>query len=393
MKILHLSPYYPSLKASHAGGVCMGKEIEELKKYGEVFIATFAQTPLEYELIKKEAKKNLYYIDLDNKVRIRSILGHPNLPVYFAVRSSDDFLNNIYRIIEENHIDIVHAEYASMGQYIVKIKEKYPHIKCNLALHDITAQSFKRQAAHSNGLKRVYLNRQLKKILKYERNYINACDNILVFSKKDVRLVKKIYGYDHAVLINSYLNIEKELDIGKTRTDKPSDYNNICFMGQMLRTENYEAAERLISIYNKISVPKGQLFIVGNNPPEELKRLETKDIHITGYVDDVDEYLLKSRIAVFPLMVGAGIKIKVLHAMALGIPVVTTSIGAEGIDEDGEALTIAKTDEDFINIISKLLSNDEECIQMSEKENKLADENFKWDRTEGVFSRLYGSAD
>lgn len=66
------------------------------------------------------------------------------------------------------------------------------------------------------------------------------------------------------------------------------------------------------------------------------KKKECENIHITGFVENIEDEILKNQIAVFPLTLGAGIKLKVLLACGLGLPVITTDIGAEGIDEDGK---------------------------------------------------------
>lgn len=86
----------------------------------------------------------------------------------------------------------------------------------------------------------------------------------------------------------------------------------LCFLGQMGRDENYQAAMRLITIAERIKkqIPQLQIYIVGNRPPEKLKQKENQWIHVTGFVEDVDIYLKTAALAVFPLTLGAGIKTK-----------------------------------------------------------------------------------
>ena len=119
----------------------------------------------------------------------------------------------------------------------------------------------------------------------------------------------------------------------------------ICFLGQMGRDENYLAAIRLIQIAARVKeqIPELQVYIVGNQPSEQLRQMENDYIHVTGFVDDVDLYLKQAQAAVFPLTLGAGIKLKVLRSLAIGTPVITGSIGAEGIDEEGEVIVKAET--------------------------------------------------
>ena len=126
----------------------------------------------------------------------------------------------------------------------------------------------------------------------------------------------------------------------------------------MGREENAVAAMSLVRLGEKLEDAgyPVNIYIVGNNPPLELRQMEGDTVHITGFVEDVDEYVLKSGIAVFPLTLGAGIKLKVLRSIALGTPVVTTDIGAEGIDEEGSVLLLAKTESEFVQAIVDVIN-------------------------------------
>ena len=161
-------------------------------------------------------------------------------------------------------------------------------------------------------------------------------------------------------------------------------------MGKMDRQENTDAAKRLIDIYQMLPSTDAELYIVGANPPEALQSLGNEKIHITGFVEDPGEYMKRAKIAAFPLKAGAGVKIKVLNAMNLGIPVVTTMVGAEGIDEDGEAILLAETEAEFVEKIEMLLNDDELCKEIASKEIKLIKDRFSWEKTQKVFEELYG---
>ena len=166
-------------------------------------------------------------------------------------------------------------------------------------------------------------------------------------------------------MLNPYYGLEfKEVS-----TKEKIPYR-ICFVGQMGRDENHVAAMRLIHIFKRLNHEDWKLNIIGAYPKDELKNMECDNIHITGFVDDINEEILKNEIAVFPLTYGAGIKLKVLLVFGLGLPVITTSVGAEGIDQEGKILNLAETDEEIIAQINNLFSNrhllykkSKECIQ------------------------------
>ena len=106
-------------------------------------------------------------------------------------------------------------------------------------------------------------------------------------------------------------------------------------------------------------------------------------------MDDINEEIRKNQIAVFPLTYGAGIKLKVLLAFGLGLPVVTTAIGAEGIDEEGQVLHLAESDEEIADKIKELLTNQNLLNQSSEKGIAFVKDKFTWEKTETIFKELY----
>ena len=98
-----------------------------------------------------------------------------------------------------------------------------------------------------------------------------------------------------------------------------------------------------------------RIWLVGSDPPEEIRELQSPRVVVTGYVRDADAYLDAARVFVAPLRYGAGMKGKIGHALALGIPVVSTSIGVEGMDlRDGEEVLVADDCEEFARAVDRL---------------------------------------
>lgn len=381
MNILHISPYVPDVHANHAGGVCMGKQVETLKKYNNVTVLTFVNNDYEKKLIKNHP--DYYYVETNTFSFMKNALFHLKMPNMFAIRNSKKYRELLIRLVKEKDIDAIHAEFTAMGQFIW-IKEMFPNIQFNLVEHDVTIQSYRRQMDETNGLKHIYCTFEYNKVKKSEALYLSKADHVMTFNQKDANLLKEIYHCNDVEILNPYYGIDfsEEQEVKKIP-------DSICFVGQMGRNENHVAAMRLIKIFENLNQKDWKLNIIGAYPKQELLDKESKNIHITGFVDDINEEIRKNQIAVFPLTYGAGIKLKVLLAFGLGLPVVTTSIGAEGIDEEGQVLHLAESDEEIADKIKELLMNQDLLNQSSEKGIAFVKDKFTWEKTEIIFKELY----
>lgn len=393
MNIVHIAPYYPSEHAVHAGGVCMGMELKELEKKNKVFSLSFVQKEYDLDIFNNEAKDNSIGILLDRKKKLLNILKHIYMPTLFASRSSKEFTHQLEKILYNQNINAVHAEYSAMGQYFNTIK-KHENIKITYVLHDVSIQGFYRAKKESKRfMEKVYNQIQYHLVKKYEGKWLRQADEILVFNNKDKNLINEIYGIDDVKIINTYFALERKEDKLNKYYRKKEDTINYFFFGQLKRKENKLAAIDAINIFNKLQEKNIEdkdlkLYIIGNAPDEELETLESDNVIITGFVDDIDKFIIQNcDIAIFPLTLGAGIKVKVLHCMALGIPVITTDVGAEGIDEQGKHLYLANTEAEILEGMINML--DREKRMQYKSCQQYVSEKFNWTLTEDILDIIY----
>ncbi len=392
MRILHISPYLPSLEANHAGGVCMGKQIQALSEIHEVSVLSFVITKHDKKLAEKlqqgsAGDSRYYFISLSKLQKLFNIITHPWYPAYFSTRSSVRFKKALLSIVREKHIEAIHAEYASMGQYIW-IKKLFPNIRFVLTEHDFTEQLYTRKIEKETlKIKRKFLQWQLKLIHHWEQDFCKNADVVITFNDKDQKLIETAYHLDNIRVMNPYYGIDSLIEKNKSQVVP----NSICFVGQMGRFENHQAACRLIRIAQKVKekIPDLQVYIIGNAPSTQLKKLADGWIYVTGFIEDIDAMIQKCEIAVFPLEFGAGIKLKVLRCLALGLPVITTDIGAEGIDEDGRVLFLARSDDEFQTNIEKLLENRALRKACEQNGREFVSRQFSWEVSRCLLKELY----
>jgi glycosyltransferase involved in cell wall biosynthesis len=166
----------------------------------------------------------------------------------------------------------------------------------------------------------------------------------------------------------------------------------LLFVGNYEYPPNVDAALRLAhEILPKVQArfPDVKLWLVGNNPPPELQKLVSESIKVTGRVPDVRPYLARATAFVCPLRLGAGIKNKVLEALAIGCPVVATPLSVDGIDvQDGHDALIADGDA-IINAIVRLLNDPDLQRHLSENGRALIEKQYSWDRVAELYQDLY----
>lgn len=384
MNILHLSPYVPDTRTGHAGGVCMGKTVETLKKKHHVTVLTFCNDAREEALLKDHP--DYHYVKTSPAVYVRKVLSRLWMPNMFALRADRRFERMLRGLIEREKIDVIHAEYTAMGQY-AKLKKRYPGLRFNLVEHDVVAQSYERQHREAGGLKKLYTAIELKKVRKAEARYLTEADLVFTLNDKDKALLKTLYGVTGAEVIRPWYGT----DFAESADESAGQ--TFCFIGHMGREENHRAAMRLIRVFREMNVPDWTLNIIGAHPKPELQQQESGTVHITGFVEDINAEIRKNRFAAFPLTVGAGVKFKVLLACGLGLPVITGAVGAEGIDPDFSVLLPAETDEEYRKQIRALMTGPELCRQRSEASLSFVREHFNWAETETLFDRVYPEED
>jgi len=129
----------------------------------------------------------------------------------------------------------------------------------------------------------------------------------------------------------------------------------------------------------KKKVPGVTITIVGNRPPRELLRRASDDVIVTGYVDDVRPFVERAAVYVAPLRIGSGTRLKILEALSMKKPVVTTSIGCEGLDVvDGESALVADEPEAFACRVIELLHSDRLRRKLMRTGSELVREKYDW---------------
>ncbi len=166
----------------------------------------------------------------------------------------------------------------------------------------------------------------------------------------------------------------------------------LLFVGNYEYAPNIDAALRLATeIFPQVeqSMPQVRLWLVGNAPPPELTRLASSTIRITGRVPDVRPYLARASAFVSPLRLGAGIKNKILEALAMGCPVVGTPVSLDGIAITNEQDALQADGDNLVNAVVRLLGDETLRNKLSFNGRKLVETHYSWESVGQQYEHLY----
>lgn len=301
------------------------------------------------------------------------------VPYYFLrVHGSPEMAQTIADMVAKDKYDFVIGEYSVMGQFIHK-NPLLPPVRRIISVHECYYLArLKDFRFHKWGRKKIRELINLKGLRTYEFDMYAQADKVLTLTPQ---------GKDELLAIRPDLDIDivpHGVDVDHFFYSDPVEGSqSIVFVGNYLHYPNVDAAlyfHREIWPKAKSRIPGLKFVIVGQAPPTEIKELAQDDsITVTGRVDDVTPYIREGQIFICPVRLGGGFRGKILEAMAVGRPIVSTSLGAEGIpSKNGENIVIADSPEDFSLGIETLLKDREQYERIRRAGRKLVEEKYSW---------------
>jgi len=231
-----------------------------------------------------------------------------------------------------------------------------PPIPCVLFQHNVESSLWQRMAAiESNPVKKLAYAIESAKMTGYERATLGRFDHVIAVSEHDRRQMLQMNPACPITVVPTGVDTQKFNVAPPSSTTPP----RIVFTGSMDWEPNIDAVDYFCSdIWPAIrkEFPDAIFQIVGRNPSPRVQRLASESVQVTGTVPSVAEYLEKASVVIVPLRIGGGTRLKIFEAMAMGKALVSTSIGAEGLEvESGRDLLLADNASSFADALLLLL--------------------------------------
>jgi glycosyltransferase involved in cell wall biosynthesis len=207
-------------------------------------------------------------------------------------------------------------------------------------------------------------------------------DAILCVAPEDLERTSGYINADtHLWLAPNGVDIDCFHPVPHPRAGKQN--NHIVFVGSMDVAMNQDGAHWFVnSVFPIIQrrIPDAQFWVVGREPPPGIRRLAKRSgVRVTGTVEDVTEYFQRASVFVVPVRAGGGTKLKTLEAMSMGLPIVSTSVGAQGLDvEPGRHLHVADQPERFAGDVVELLEDRNKGLEMGREARRLVERRYNW---------------
>jgi len=320
-----------------------------------------------------------WLIARDHNRDMRSLLGH---------------------LVQKTDFDYIHADQLWMAPYALATRDSTPsdrRPRIVLDQHNAVHLIPKRMAENARTfLFRSFLDMESARIARYESQVCQAFDKVVWVSEQDYEAVNQVMPVPSQDEQEGFWDSPTVIPIcqdpdGIEPIDSLTEGSTLLFVGGFHWPPNVEGLRWFLQQVFPIvrdKVPGATLLAVGKNPPPEF--LNKPGVVAPGYVEDLAHSWRSSRIFIVPLLSGGGMRVKILDAWTYGLPVVSTSIGAEGLSYiDGENIIIADHAEAFAQALINLLGSRKDCVRVCSAGRVNLENTYNWKKVYSSWDQIY----
>jgi polysaccharide biosynthesis protein PslH len=402
MRIAFIVPYVPNQVRTRSYNL-----IAQLTRLGhEVDVFTVGSGNADVsdaEALKSRCRNVYYYGQPFSRSLLNSALAVPaGKPLQTVYSLQSDLVRRLGDVFEGNGgtpaYEVIHVEHLRGSEYGRYLKSNFPGLPVIWDSVDCISYLFRQAAKQSTSLFGKLVSRfELNRTEKAEADLLEIFDHVLVTSSIDRIALLNTARDEKIPAPISILPNGVDQDYFRPNSDVPKEPETLVFSGKMSYHANISMVKYLVNEIMPLiwrQRPKVRLFVVGKDPSPEIKRMEENPlIKVTGTVSDIRPFLWKSTVAVAPLVYGAGIQNKILEAMAVELPVVTTSraLLSLGAVADREIL-LGDAPEEFSAAVLRLLDNSAWGLKVGEAGRLFVRENHDWGKISEQLVEIYENA-
>jgi len=308
----------------------------------------------------------------------------------------------VNKLVKEQDLDFIHADQLTMVQFALRGASAFPTKKPRVIFdaHNAVWSIVERMRDNARWFLKPVLGIEAKRVKRYEGELLKTVDHVLAVTDVDRAGLVEALNFSkikqgERVAPITVVPIAVDTQQLQPIKRKPGS-KNIVTLGTLHYPPN---ADGIRWFFNEVfplirqRVPDVTLTIIGKNPPQDfvdLAESNTDVVKVTGYVPELAPYLEQSALMVVPVRAGGGMRVRILEAFAYAMPVVTTTIGLEGIHAELEKdVLVADTATDFANRVIELLENVPLQEKLSTNGRRLAETKYDWQVVLSAMKPIY----
>lgn len=295
------------------------------------------------------------------------------------------YASTLDALLRANHYDLVHCEWTPYAIYLRKIA-----LPVCVAAHNVEFEIWRRMAlSERRVLHRMLFRLQAVLMERFERRVFARCLHATAVSEGDAATIRNM-GTGHVVVVPNGVDAGRYVP----PASDSSTPRSLVFTGSMDWRANQDAIRWFIDAVHPL-LGDYQMHVVGRTPPAWMRdpAIVPPQIVVTGTVAEVQPYIERACVYVVPLRVGGGSRLKILEALAMGRAVVSTTVGAEGLDvEDGTNILIGDTPESFASAIMSLWADPRRRAELGAAGRLLIERRYQWDQIAPLQGALWTGA-
>lgn len=360
-------------------------QIKELSKNHEIVLCTLSDEPVSknsYEVLKQYCSKieviRLYKIQIFFNLLIKLLFSKESLQVsYFYNKSAQKKIN---KLIEETKPDHIYCQLIRVTEYV-----RHSKLPKTLDYMDALSRGMERRIEESPFYLKPFLKIETERLKRYEHFIFNDFNHLTIISNQDKELIVNIKN-------DSIVVVQNGVDYSMFRHRTAQKEFDIIFTGNMGYPPNVIGAVYLVKEIMPLVWainPAIKVAIVGANPDSKVLALKSEKVVVTGWVENMSDYYAKSKVFIAPMQIGTGLQNKLLEAMAMKLPCVTSRLANNALGaEDNKSALIGETPNEYAQHIASLLDNEELYSLISEQGYIFVKENYTWEGTTKILEKL-----
>lgn len=268
--------------------------------------------------------------------------------------------------------DVILIEHDWAARWTADLPAAIPKVS---GLENLSWDYYARRAAAAGGLQRTLLGIEARRFRRFDRRTLSAFDLLLAMSQDDLGELRKVSDRPAIVTPNG---VDTDALVPSPLPDAPT----ILFTGTFGYAPNAEALRWLLQeIWPRVTAkrPDAELLVVGKGVPDEIAALADDRVTLSGWVPEMQPWFDRARVVIVPMRSGGGTRLKVLDGLASGRPLVSTTMGAMGVDViDGEQVVLADGAEAFAEATVAILDDPERAERIGAAGRKVAEQVYDW---------------